>query len=67
MRWRTGNKNARNLYLRTAAGDEYHAGVMFTEALGRYVADALNRSDTADPPIPNGEDDTPFRSNNITP
>lgn len=56
MRWRTGHKNARNIYLLTADGDEIHVGVMFTEALGRHVADTLNARDiNDDPPIPGGD------------
>lgn len=64
MRWRTGNKNARNLYCVTADGEEFHVGVMFTEALGRYVADTLNERGANDPPMPDGDIGTPARPGN---
>lgn len=50
MRWRVGHKNARNIYLVTADGDEFHVGVMFTESLGRYVAEFLNERGATEPP-----------------
>lgn len=64
MAWRTGHRNARNLYYVTGNGEDIHAGVMFTEALGRYVADQLNRRDATDPPLPGGDIGTPARRDN---
>lgn len=55
MKWRVGNKNARNLYLVTADGTELHVGVMFTEALGRYVVAHLTRTGATHPPVPTGD------------
>jgi len=60
MAWRTGHKNARNIYYATSGAD-IHVGVMFTEALGRYVADELNRRDADQPPLPGGDIGTPAR------
>lgn len=51
VRWRVGNRNARNVYLVTPTG-EFHAGVMFTESLGRYVVSYLNERGAVDPPEP---------------
>lgn len=50
VRWRVGNKNARNVYMDTKAG-EFHVGVMFTEPLGRYVVEHLNRCGATTPPV----------------
>ncbi|WP_086668052.1 hypothetical protein [Lentzea kentuckyensis] len=64
MRWRTGNKNARNIYFVTADGDELHVGVMFTESLGRYITAALNDLEATDPPMPGGDISAPARPDN---
>jgi hypothetical protein len=41
-RYRTGNRNARNVYRIVDGGAEQHVGCMFTEADGREVVAALN-------------------------
>lgn len=61
MHWRTGRKNARNIYFVSATGDEFHVGVMFTEALGRYTVEYLNQRDATQPPLPDGEIGEPAR------
>lgn len=40
--YRTGNKNARNIYRVLPDGTEEHVGCMFSEADGRYTVAALN-------------------------
>lgn len=64
MAWRTGHKNARNLYYVTRDHEDIHVGVMFTEALGLYVADQLNRRNTAQPPLPGGDIGAPAQRDN---
>lgn len=64
LAWRTGNHNARNLYYVTRDNEDIHVGVMFTESLGLYVVDQLNRRDTAQPPLPGGDIGAPARRDN---
>lgn len=59
MRYRTGNRNARNIYQVGDDGTEVHVGCMFTEDDGRRVVAALNSSQTVTP--------APFRHANGRP
>jgi hypothetical protein len=50
-RYRTGNRNARNIYRIMDDGVEQHVGCMFTEADGREVVASLNGPERQAAPI----------------
>ena len=41
-RFRTGNRNSRNIYAVNKDGSEEHVAVAFAEDFGPYVVEALN-------------------------